>query len=247
MKLDCILTAVNINLLYIDFIPIFIKTWNKLYPLTDIKIILISNNIPDEFKIYSNNIILFPPLEGISTAFTAQYIRILYPAILNYSNGILITDIDMLPMNRNFFIKNFKKYTTNKFIYTGGDILNQYFICYNIATPKIWSEIFSIKSIQDIKDRIINVFNNNIYVEGHGNIGWSIDQEDLYKYINKWSNKRDNFIILNNSRPNRLNRNNFSLNDNIIKNIINGVYDDYHAWRPFKKYAEINNKIYKLI
>ena len=49
MKLDCILTAVNINLLYIDFIPIFIKTWNKLYPLTDIKIILISNNIPDEF------------------------------------------------------------------------------------------------------------------------------------------------------------------------------------------------------
>ena len=32
MKLDCVLTAVNENELYLDFIPIFIKTWNKLYP-----------------------------------------------------------------------------------------------------------------------------------------------------------------------------------------------------------------------
>ena len=32
MKLDCVLTAVNDNRLYLDFVPIFIKTWNKLYP-----------------------------------------------------------------------------------------------------------------------------------------------------------------------------------------------------------------------
>ncbi len=44
MKLDCILTAVNENTLYIDFIPIFIKTWNKLYPSIDVKIILIVTN-----------------------------------------------------------------------------------------------------------------------------------------------------------------------------------------------------------
>ena len=39
MKLDCILTAVNENPLYIEFIPIFVKTWNKLYPDIDVKII----------------------------------------------------------------------------------------------------------------------------------------------------------------------------------------------------------------
>tara|TARA_B110000858_G_scaffold197484_1_gene259295 strand:- start:3230 stop:3397 length:168 start_codon:yes stop_codon:yes gene_type:complete len=47
MKLDCILTSVNENKLYLDFIPIFIKTWNKLYPNVDIKIILIAKSIPD--------------------------------------------------------------------------------------------------------------------------------------------------------------------------------------------------------
>ena len=49
MKLDCILTACNTNELYIDFIPIFIKSWTKLYPDVDIKIVLINDIIPDKF------------------------------------------------------------------------------------------------------------------------------------------------------------------------------------------------------
>ena len=44
MKLDCVLTAVNENHLYLDFIPLFVKTWKKLYPKVDVKIIFIGNN-----------------------------------------------------------------------------------------------------------------------------------------------------------------------------------------------------------
>ena len=55
MKLDCVLTAVNENKLYLDFVPIFIKTWNKLYPNVDIKIILIAKNIPDNLISYKKN------------------------------------------------------------------------------------------------------------------------------------------------------------------------------------------------
>ena len=36
MKLDCVLTAVNDDPYYMDFIPIFVNTWNKLYPDVDI-------------------------------------------------------------------------------------------------------------------------------------------------------------------------------------------------------------------
>ena len=49
MKLDCILTAVNDNPLYIEFIPIFVKTWNKLYPGIDVKIILVAKAITKEY------------------------------------------------------------------------------------------------------------------------------------------------------------------------------------------------------
>ena len=57
MILDCVLTSVNTNPLYIDFIPIFVKTWNKLYPKVDVKIILIADEIPEQFLEYKNNII----------------------------------------------------------------------------------------------------------------------------------------------------------------------------------------------
>ena len=32
MKIDCVLTAVNDNPLFIEYIPIWIKTWEKVFP-----------------------------------------------------------------------------------------------------------------------------------------------------------------------------------------------------------------------
>ena len=117
MKLSCVLTACNDIPLYYDFIPLFIKTWNKLYPDVDVKIIFISDSIPTKFIKYSDNLILFKPLPNISTAFISQYIRLLYPAILDYKYGILITDMDMLPMNRSYYTKNIEIFPDDKLIY----------------------------------------------------------------------------------------------------------------------------------
>ena len=117
MKLDCVLTAVNEKQIYIDFIPFFIKAWKKLYPLVDIKIILVADKIPDNFLKYKNNIILFKPLDNIFTAYISQYIRLLYPCILKYKNGVLITDIDMIPMNKTYYTVNIEKHDNDKFIY----------------------------------------------------------------------------------------------------------------------------------
>ena len=36
MYLDCVLTASDLNPLYLDFIPIFIKSWKILLPKVDI-------------------------------------------------------------------------------------------------------------------------------------------------------------------------------------------------------------------
>lgn len=252
MKLNCVLTAVNENPLYLDFIPLFIKTWKKLYPYVDVKIIIISNKIPEIYKEYSEYLILFKPVKNISTSFISQYIRILYPSILNYKNGVLITDIDMIPMNRNYYTKNIEEYDNNKFIYYRENICFNYkqlAICYNVATPSIWKEIFNIKSINDIIDRLNIVYKSINYVDGHGNAGWTTDQLDLYKYVMKWNKKTNNLICLKENKTGfkRLDRIH-NININIIKNnISNGIYSDYHCMRPFEKYKEINNKIFELL
>ena len=253
MKLDCVITAVNENKLYLDFIPIFIKTWNKLYPSVDVKIILIAKTIPKDFLIYKDNIILFNPIENVLTSFTSQIIRLLYPCILNYKNGVMITDMDILPMNNTYYTKNIIEYDNNTFIYYRDNICfeyNQIAMCYNIATPKIWKDIFGIKSKDDIINYIKYVNDNNKIEEGHGNTGWCIDQITLYDKVIEWNKKTNNFICLNEKQTkfNRLDRNTFNIfNPHIRNNIISGKYTDYHCYRPMSKYSKINWEIYNLL
>lgn len=253
MKLDCVLTAVNENVLYLDFVPIFIKTWNKLYPDVDVKIILIAKTIPESFKIYKDNIILFEPLENVLTSFTSQFIRNLYPCILDYKNGVMITDMDMLPMNSTYYTKNILEFDNNKFINYRGNLLfkkKQLFMCYNVATPKIWKDIFKINSTDDIVNIIKDVSNNNTIKKGHGNTGWSIDQITLYRKVMDWNKKTNNLICLkdNQTKFKRLDRNKFNIsNVNIRNNVTLGKYTDYHCYRPMSKHSKTNWEIFNLL
>jgi hypothetical protein len=252
MKLDCVLTACNLNPLYCDFIPLFIKTWNKLYPDVDVKIVLISENIPENLKMYEQNIILFKPILNISTAFISQYIRLLYPAILNYTNGVMITDIDMLPMNNTYYSKHIEDYDNNKFIYLRDVLIhtdNQIAMCYNVATSKTWQDIFHIHSIQDINTSLINRFKSIDFVEGTSNSCWFTDQIELYNHVQSWNERTHNFVYLNDkitgySRLDRIHMNTHTLDETLKTKIKSGVFSDYHCLRPYSQYKNMNDMIY---
>ena len=167
MILDCVVSAVNLNPIYLDFIPIFIKTWNKLYPHVDVKIIMLAEDLPERFRPYKKHIILFPlclnvPDEAIPVITT--YIRFLIPALMKYNNGIMITDIDILPMNSNYYTENIKDIQNNYFInlrnWTDG---LQYAACYYVGTAKTWGEIMEIKSVKDIYTRLYEVWHTHIH------------------------------------------------------------------------------------
>jgi hypothetical protein len=163
----------------------------------------------------------------------------------------MITDIDMLPMNLTYYTENIKSYDNNKFIYYRENICFNYkqiAMCYNVATPKIWRDIFEINSLEDIITTIQDVHYDNIIKEGHGNVGWSIDQLTLYDKVINWNKKTNNFICLkeNETKFKRLSRNDFNINNNFIKtNIINGKYTDYHCFRPMRK--QMHDEIYNLL
>ena len=122
-------------------------------------------------------------------------------------------------------------------------------MCYNIATPQIWRDIFKVNSKNDIINYIKSISDNNIIKEGHGP-SWSLDQITLYNKVMEWNKKTNNFVNLHDSQTgfNRLDRNTLDISDpNIIENIIKGVYTDYHCYRPMSKFSEINWKIYNLL
>jgi hypothetical protein len=242
MKIDCVLTSTNMVNKYIEFIPLFIKSWQKLLPYIDVKIILISDYIPDMYKKYSNNIILYNENKNVSNKFISQYIRILYPSILNYKNGVIITDIDMIPINEKYFVDKIINYSNDKFIVYRNIMSNveQIPICYNIATPKIWSNIMKINSINDISNNIKNIFCRINYENIKGGKGWGVDQMELYNILK--NNK--NIVYLEENNFSRLNRA-YIPNFKKIKDIIeNKKVCDYHA-----KYnaVEFNNEIINMI
>lgn len=241
MKLDCVVSSCTTEPLYYDFIPIFIKSWKTLYPDVDIKIILIQDVIPDDIKQFDNHIILFKPIENISNAFVSQIIRLFYPCLLNqYENGILITDIDMIPMNNKYYTEPIKDIPNNKFIYYRDCLLNenQIAMCYNIATSNIWTSIFNIHCLDDIINNIIKY--NNDYKSN-----WFTDQLVLYNSIMDFKNKTNDFIILNDryTKFNRLNRGSIPNISSVLNNIKNKKYTDYHVLRPYQQYKEMNDLI----
>ena len=251
MKLDCVLTAVNENKLYIDFIPIFIKTWNKLYPDVDVKIVLIAKSIPKDFLLYKKNIILFEPIENVLTSFTAQFIRLLYPCILNYKNGVMITDMDNLPMNNTYYTKNIEHISNNKWInLRDWRTRNQICMMWQVAIPETWKQVFNIENLQDIKNTLVSVYSKINYVNGSKKGAWFTDQIFLYKKVMKWNETTKNYIFLKDSetKHKRLNRSKCNISDvNVRKNIVSGKYSDYHCCRPMSKHYKKNWEIYNLL
>lgn len=252
MKIDCVLTASNLNPLYCEFIPTFIKMWNKLVPEADVIIILIANEIPPKYLKYSKNIILFHPLEGVKTEFISQYIRCLYPSILKYSGGILITDMDMLPMNRSYYVDNIAQIPDSKFIYFRDVLLDdqQIAICYNIATPTTWRQVSNISTLEGITSRLLERYSQISYDGIHGGYGWATDQLDLYKNLMTWGLESNHFISLQDhtSGFRRLDRSEmpqFSEHEKLL--IQSGGYSDYHALRPFSSFENENEEICHLI
>ena len=156
-------------------------------------------------------------------------------------------------MNKTYYTENIKSYENNKFIYYRENVCFNYkqiAMCYNVATPQIWKDIFKVNSLDDIIKNIKYINENNVIKSGHGNIGWCIDQKTLYYKVLDWDKITKDFVCLkeNQTKFNRLDRNTFDISDvNIRENITLGKYTDYHCYRPMSKYSKVNWEIYNLL
>jgi hypothetical protein len=241
MKLGTILTATDLNPLYSEFIPNFIKAWNILFPLADVVIVLIADEIPDNLIQYEKNIRLFKPIPKVHSAFQAQCIRLLYPRLIERNEGVLITDMDMLPMNRSYYVDSIKDISDDTFItYRDVCLPTEIAMCYNIATPKVWQGVFGNASTESI---LQSWFMSTIYDGKHGGKGWGTDQQILLRKFNSWNGPK---ITLNDSitKFNRLDRIHpwvFNNPNKLKEDIQSGIYIDYHCLRPYSSFKDTND------
>ena len=235
MKLTHVVTACNNNPKYTKFIPLFIERWNKLYPGVTVIIVFIATKLPAELEKYSANIRLFSPINHINTAFCAQVIRLLVPCLLTTSDGILLTDIDMLPGNSTYFQRAIESYTDTfislrPYRIAGND---QIAMCYVVAPRNIWTDIFNIQTAQDIRSFLTSHYRPE-YDAVHGGNAWYSDQQILYNYVTAWEKRTfSKAIFLDDSATefNRLDYFHHNYNKSSFLNLLNtNKFSDAHLY-----------------
>lgn len=246
MLLDLCLLSCDLNPLYYDFYPLIRKYWKDIVGI-DCILILIAEDVPYTLREERDSIILFPPLPDIPTAFQAQCIRLLYPCILTEYKGIIISDMDMIPLQKNFFVDTIKDLSDDTFcIYR--DVISeykQYPMCYCAGSSETWNSLFKIRIIHDLRERITSWYCKNDYQISSANSEmWAQDQIQLFNYVNnnntttkvvKYSDKDTNF-----ERLDRVDIDFISKNKEEIKTQIeSGKYSDFHLPRPYSAYKTL--------
>jgi hypothetical protein len=160
---------------YLQYWPSVKKAWQNI-GINPIMIYVGTENHYSSDK----NVKFFKQIENMSTVFQAQCIRLLYPALIDNSleEGILTSDMDLIPLSKSFFFDNVSEFSKDDFV-VYMKILTEYKmlpICYNLATSEKWSEIFEIKTENDIIETL-----KKWYKEYAGS--WFTDQRILYNKV----------------------------------------------------------------
>jgi hypothetical protein len=246
MKVSTVVTATDLNPLYCEFIPYFINAWTSLFPAISICVLLIAHEIPASLEAYSDCIHLIEPVAGVHTALQAQCIRLLYPSTVDTKDAVLITDMDMIPLNRKFYtsIANVADDTFVSYRPHPPGYPNEIYMCYCAATPSVWKAVIAPYTKGTLQETL-EEWNAKVRYNGkHGGSGWNTDQLILCKAYKQYSGPKA-MLRDGDTGYNRLCRDNSrTINDKDMHTKIQaGVYSDYHCRRPYSKHKEFNDSI----
>jgi hypothetical protein len=149
--------------------------------------VYVADSIP-EYLEKDPAVVHFKPIPGWPTATQAQVIRLLYPALLPTDGAVMLSDMDMIPLQSNWFTDGFEPFQSNQFVSLRGidEAAKQIYMCYVGARPAVWKEMFEIYTVDDVRKRM-EEWSKQLPADGsHGGLGWCSDQIILYSHVKTW-------------------------------------------------------------
>ena len=183
MHLSTVLVACNENTKYLDFWPVVKEAWQKVVGLT-CKMVYVGESLPAH--LYDDlDVKFFKAIPGWPTATQAQCIRLLYPALIKTEGAIVISDMDIIPLQASFFIDGFKQFDETKFVSLRGidETAKEIYMCYVGGTATRWSNLFGVKSEADVRQRLTEWAAAYPSDGKHAGKGWCTDQVILYNTV----------------------------------------------------------------
>lgn len=227
MKIDYVIIASDENPTYKDFYPIVAKKWFELgYKTYYVNICDTDEILENKWGIIHN----IKALDFVSTAFQSQVVRLFCS---NFIEGnLLMSDIDMLPINKDYYNSYLDELTeSNVIIYTGQPYTDvpYYPMCYILAHSKTLRNILSIGNLR-FSDYCKMLF------EKYGE-AWNTDEHFMYDEFQK---NKEYLIIKKRDLKRRVDRANWTYDLDLLKK---GHYIDSHLLRPYEKYFQKINEL----
>lgn len=229
-KIDYVVIASDDNPTYKEFYPLVAKKWLEL----GFKTYFV--NITNENSIYENKwgiVHNLKALDNFPTSFQSQVVRLFTSKFID--GNLLMSDIDMLPLNGDYFNQyNHELKDDNVIIFSGQPYKDNKFypMCYVLANSKTFIEILNLEDLNFEKYCIM-------LSENYG-LAWNSDENFMFDKFEHHQNR----LILKKDRDfsKRIDRGKWSYDIELLKK---GHYIDSHLLRPYDKYFKEVNELLK--
>lgn len=238
LRIDRVILSTDINPLYHEFIPLVTRAWRQIVGVIPTVAIIATVQEANRIAESCAQIIRFDPIPEIPTSLYAQVVRLLLPALFA-DDGCIVSDIDMLPLSKNYFIDSVAGIPADHFIiyrdcaYISG--ANRYPMCYIVGKGSTFKDIFHIVSVAQIPEIVKRWYSLGL--------GWHTDELLLYWYINHWHEK-NRITKLGHAVKPRIDRSNWVYDEKLINT---DYYIDAHMPRPLHQHQYAINLLAKSI
>ncbi len=235
MKIKYAIMSCNDNPLYLEFWPIVSKIWKVKFDIEPILIFLgkmmnITSSYGHVVEIKSTN--KFPDYV------LAQFSRFWYATKLGDDTAV-ITDIDMLPLSKWYFIDQIAAIDDNNYVNLNFENINHIYACYHIAKGRNYNKVLQLED--DLESSIGLALSQVKHLNiKYANLDyWFLDEMFTTLKINQYLNNDILFTFLKRkggASANRIDRSsNFQYDKRLL---LKDYYFDAHSVRPYLSYKE---------
>lgn len=242
MKINKVILSSDSNILYIDFWESVSKVWKEKFNIDPI-LLLVSNDNIDMDQTYGK-VLRFNIIEELPIYLQTLWIR--YWATSLFEDDIcIISDIDMYPLSKKYFIDQIKDIDDDKYVHINPCYQSYGTLpsCYHIAKGSLYKEILNLHDKWE--DSINHLFNLNTGRDPGGELSsknhWFADE--IYssnKIFNYKEKNPDKIKFLYREEGRRIDRSSWIYDENKLSE---GWYYDSHSIRPYDRYKELIQKM----
>ena len=250
LKLSHVVLACDLNPRYLECWELASRAWQDVAGLEPVLVVVADERgAPAELHA-DDRVRVFDAVPGLHTAFQAQCIRLLYPALLETPGAVLISDMEMVPMDARYFHRPLARLDRSFFVAYRDVLLprGEMALCYNASTPATWGEIFGIGDREDVTARLREWGVDLDYAGERGGSGWFTDQLVLHQELLAWGKRTGRLWILDDQYTGfrRLDRIDIEpegqLTEDTRRRILRRGYTDFHCLLPHSRFRAVNEE-----